>query len=226
MMNAPAAVFCMTQKGETDAVELLVDLQTQPSVGQIAYFVLGNDDDEVIEKILDLGVDDYFSPPISVENVVAKLKRAFNRNLNYDSTPPMDAGHMPGPPPIPSTGFMEDMILAAGLGEEHEHVEPDGTLGKIGDIKVFDVLQNLIVRKKSIRLSIDGETQGHIDVKEGHVCGAFQENQEGEAAFFNLIQASEGMLTIETVPVLCTENVMLSTNALLVKAHQALIKHS
>ena len=37
------------------------------------------------------------SLPVSTESVIAKMKRAFNRNLNYDSTPPMDASALAGP---------------------------------------------------------------------------------------------------------------------------------
>ena len=101
--STPAAVIGVTEKDSFAATEVLVELKTQPSGSQIPCFVIGNDDDdEAIERILDLGVEDYFSVPVNGDTVVAKLRRIFNRTMNYDSTPPMLSGGRRCP--IPSEG--------------------------------------------------------------------------------------------------------------------------
>ena len=220
MMNAPSAILCMTQKDELDAAQLLVELQTQPGLGPTSYFVLGHEDsDETIEKTLDLGVEDYFSMPVSPESVIAKMRRAFNRNLNYDSTPPTDVTAIPGPPPIPSTGVMEDMILAACIGEAHEHVEPDGLKGSLGSIGIADLIQNLIVRKKTARIDLSGEICGYIDLDEGIICGSVSDEKEGVQALRKLFDCSNEIFSIIFNPGVQTKNIKATNAELLLFTH-------
>ena len=72
--TVPAAVIGTTKAEDLQTSEVLVELKTQPTGHAVPCFVIGGDNnDEAVERILDLGVDDYFSLPINADAVVAKL---------------------------------------------------------------------------------------------------------------------------------------------------------
>jgi CheY-like chemotaxis protein len=214
--SSPAAVIGVTEKGDFSATELLVELKTRPVGGQVPCFVIGNDDDdEAIERILDLGVEDYFSVPVNVDTVVAKLRRIFNRTLNYDSTPPALGGG-PAPPPIPSEGMMEDMVLAAALGDTGHALDQGGLMGPVSALVLFDFVEHMVLRQQSLVLEFMGDAQGHLGMMDGEIVFAEMHGAKGAEAFSNMMLQEEGVFKVDFGAQPPDTNVSLSTPHLLV----------
>ena len=213
--SSPAAVIGVTEKDSFEATEVLVELKTQPGGNQIPCFVIGNDDDdEAIERILDLGVEDYFSTPVNADTVVAKLRRIFNRTMNYDSTPPSLSGG-PVPPPIPSEGMMEDMVLASVLGDVGNTMGRGGFIGPVSSLNLFDFVEHMVLRQQTFALEFIGEASGHLGMLNGEIVFAEVLETKGVDAFSKMIQHEEGVFKVEFGVPPPDTNVSLSTSELL-----------
>ncbi len=74
---------------------------------------------------------------------------------------------------------------------------PEILLGDLSQVKLFDILKPLLMRKRTGKLSFKGKENGEIYLEIGNIVHAKTPNSFGESGFFAIMEWSMGRITFE-----------------------------
>ncbi|WP_456408765.1 response regulator [Caldithrix abyssi] len=101
---------------------------------------------------------------------------------------------------------------------EDRSEKQQGFAGDLRDLSLVEVLQMLNLNKKSGLLTVKGKVSGTIYFKDGQVWHAKSDNQEGEAAMYELVPLEEGTFQFRSQPINVQRNVHNSTMNVIMEA--------
>jgi CheY-like chemotaxis protein/Flp pilus assembly protein TadD len=101
---------------------------------------------------------------------------------------------------------------------ERERKEGKSFSGNLGDMGVVDLVQTFEMGRKTGAMHLRvNRKEAHIYFREGKVCDAVHGKLTGEAAFYRLLNASEGTFELEFAPCDRPDRIPLSTQGLLME---------
>ena len=233
----PAAVVTAVKLPDISARELLLFVRDHERNGELPFFVIGPNDEELATRILDLGADDYFSEPLRLDQLVAKLRRAIGKAARMSAeggpesstpgrpVPPPSAPSLssrvgPGPPPF-ALADLPDLPPEFDAGPSpHVPAMPTGVMGTLRQMPLPEIVQNLEMGRKTARVEVvpvEGD-KGMLAFDKGTIrygeCGALR----GEQAFYALMRHTEGFFRIHYGDTPPTVNIDSPTTFLLLEA--------
>jgi CheY-like chemotaxis protein len=237
----PQAVICSHDLPGLDGRALLLHVRDQPATVELPFFVMGpRADDDLIARVLDLGADDFFSEPLRLDVVLAKLRRAIDKGKRHEvaaqpvpppkptTTPPPPPKKPAGPPP-PSLGAsgefafddLPDLPPEFDTGQAAEpQAMPTGVMGTLRQMALPEIVQSLEMGRKTASVDIvpaDGD-KGMIGFEGGSVRYAECAGLLGEQAFFALMRHKEGYFRIHYGDAPPSVNIDAPTTFLLLEA--------
>lgn len=167
-----------------DSEGLLVFTRGHDNHADTPLFVTGQaGDDAEMAHVLDLGADDFFERPASLNVVMAKLRRALNKRGAQAAVPPPPAAPVAPPPaaatapaappvkvrpppadvPPPTFDFWENSVPLDEMPEPPPgdtedsgpmFAEPTGVMGTLRQMAVSEIVQSLELGRKTARVEL------------------------------------------------------------------------
>lgn len=142
-----------------------------------------------IQTAFDVGADDFFSRPLRLEVILAKVKRLVETKNN--TLTEMQA--VPSPTKASVTGNLAEISL------------PD----------IVQLLSNS--RKTGMLVLRHGEEEAKVFINNGAVINCFHKGKDGEDAFFLLLEWEAGEFALETDVTMPEQKITLSTENLMLE---------
>jgi len=101
---------------------------------------------------------------------------------------------------------------------EHNTEERKGFSGDLKDLSIVELVQMLNLNKKSGVLTVTGDEEGYIYLKDGHLWATELGGITGEDAFFKLVAKTEGTFRFEMDDVEKDRNIENSTMNVIMEA--------
>ncbi|MGD9898636.1 MAG: response regulator [Calditrichaceae bacterium] len=96
--------------------------------------------------------------------------------------------------------------------------ERKGFSGDLRDLSIVELVQMLNLNKKSGVLNIEGDIQGQIYLKDGHLHAAQTETKKGEDAFYDLVSLMSGAFSFDIHDIKLEQNISNSTMNVIMEA--------
>ena len=231
----PTAVICSHDLPGLDGRALLLLVRDHESTAELPFFVLGpRSEDDLIARLLDLGADDFFGEPLRLDVVLAKLRRAIDKNKRHELSNPGRPAPPPllprgpsttPPPPLGSSGDFEfvdlpDLPPEVDSGTAEPAAMPTGVMGTLRQMALAEIVQSLEMGRKTASVDIvpqDGD-KGMIGFEGGSIRYAECGGLVGQAAFFALMRHKDGYFRIHYGDAPPSVNIDAPTTFLLLEA--------
>ena len=186
-LSAPDLVISETEMPEMDGFELCRRLKEDERLAGLPFvFLTAQKAVEYKVKGLELGVEDYLTKPIYVEEIVTRVR----------------------------------ILLQRKEKERLERKDARASFaGNLSEMGLVDLVQTLELGRKSGALQVGGPggRQATVYFRDGRVIDCELGRIQGEAAFYRLLNWSDGTFSIEFRPVERAERISASNQALLME---------
>lgn len=195
--NSVEAVLADLRTTPMDAISFCRKVKTDPELKNTIFTIISNRDEaaKTHQAAFDTGADDFFTRPIRVDVVLAKIRLLLMRK--------------------------KDSKLA---GMHAQTTPPRASVtGNLSDLSLADVIQLLANGRKSGMLALHKDNEdAKVFISDGMVINCFYKGKTGEKAFYDLIAWEKGEFALETDCTMPQQEINMPTENLMLEGFRLL----
>lgn len=173
-----------------NGIQLCRALKTNAATREVSFVFISPREESArtIQAAFDAGADDFFSRPLRLEVILAKVKRLIESKAASES---------------------------AAQGPLSSKASVTGNLAELSLPDIVQLLSNS--RKTGMLVLRRGEDEAKVFINNGAVINCFYKGKDGEDAFFGLLDWEEGDFALETDVTMVEQKINMSTESLMLE---------